>query len=90
MLLLCLQLKKVALGATLVLGFSVGLALTLVMSGVLAALSIKHAAKRWSGFGELAAKAPYVSGALILLVAAYVTWQGWVSLGAVAHGAAPL
>ncbi len=89
-LLLCLQLKKVALGATLVLGFSVGLALTLVMSGVLAALSIKHAAKRWSGFGELAAKAPYVSGALILLVAAYVTWQGWVSLGAVAHGAAPL
>lgn len=88
-LLLCLQLKKVALGATLVLGFSVGLALTLVLSGVLAALSMKHAAKRWSGFGALAAKAPYVSGALILLVGAYVTWQGWVSLGAVAQGLAP-
>ncbi|XLM23130.1 sulfite exporter TauE/SafE family protein, partial [Chromobacterium piscinae] len=35
-LLLCLQLKKVALGATLVLCFSIGLALTMVASGVLA------------------------------------------------------
>ena len=33
-LLLCLQLKQVALGATLVLGFSVGLALTLVALGI--------------------------------------------------------
>ncbi len=38
-LLLCLQLKKIALGATLVLCFSIGLALTMVMSGVLAASS---------------------------------------------------
>lgn len=75
-LLLCLQLKKVALGATLVLSFSVGLALTMVTSGVLAALSVQHAAKRWSGFGELARKAPYFSGVLILLVAAYVGYQG--------------
>lgn len=88
-LLLCLQLKKVALGATLVLGFSVGLALTLVLSGVLAAMSMKHATRRWSGFGALAGKAPYLSGALILLVGAYVTWQGWVSLGAVAQGLVP-
>ncbi len=80
-LLLCLQLKKVALGATLVLGFSVGLALTLVASGVLAALSIKHVAKRWSGFGEIAGKAPYVSGVLILLVGAYVGWEGLKALG---------
>lgn len=58
-LLLCLQLKKVSLGATLVLCFSIGLALTLVFSGVVAALSIRHAAKRWSGFGELARKAPF-------------------------------
>ncbi|WP_201160710.1 nickel/cobalt efflux transporter, partial [Klebsiella grimontii] len=38
-LLICLQLKKFSLGATLVLGFSVGLALTLVASGAIAALS---------------------------------------------------
>lgn len=77
-LLLCLQLKRIALGATLVLGFSVGLALTMVASGVIAALGVKHLSKRvGSGrFGELAAKAPYFSGGLILLVGLYVGWQG--------------
>lgn len=75
-LLLCLQLKEVALGATLVLCFSIGLALTMVASGVLAALSVKHVSTRWSGFGEIARKAPYVSGGLILLVGLFVGWQG--------------
>jgi ABC-type uncharacterized transport system, permease component len=75
-LLLCLQLKQIALGATLVLSFSVGLALTMVASGALAALSVKHATKRWRGFGEFARKAPYLSGGLILAVAGYVGFQG--------------
>ena len=75
-LLLCLQLKKIALGATLVLCFSIGLALTMVASGALAALSVKHVSKRWGGFGEFARKAPYFSGALIALVGLYVGYQG--------------
>ena len=77
-LLLCLQLKRIALGATLVLGFSIGLALTMVASGVIAAIGVKHLSKRMSGgrFSELAAKAPYFSGGLILLVGLYVGWQG--------------
>jgi len=77
-LLLCLQLKKIALGATLVLGFSVGLALTMVASGVVAALSVKHLSKRLEAgrFGELAARAPYFSGVLILIVGLYVGYQG--------------
>lgn len=75
-LLICLQLKKVALGATLVLGFSVGLALTLVASGVIAALGVQHAAKRWHGLGDLTRSAPYVSGALIGLLGLYVGYQG--------------
>ena len=75
-LLICLQLKKITLGATLVLCFSIGLALTMVMSGVLAALSVKHVSKRWNGFGEFAKKAPYFSGCLILLVGIYVGYQG--------------
>jgi nickel/cobalt exporter len=75
-LLLCLQLKKVALGATLVLCFSIGLALTLVLSGVVAAVSVRHASKSWSGFGEFARKAPYFSGGLILLIGLYVGFQG--------------
>ena len=79
-LLLCLQLKEVALGATLVLGFSVGLALTMVASGALAALSVRHAARHWGGFGRWADKAPYLSGALMLLVAAFMASQGWHGL----------
>ncbi|CAI9084588.1 nickel/cobalt efflux protein RcnA [Candidatus Methylacidiphilum fumarolicum] len=75
-LLLCLQLKKIALGATLVLSFSVGLALTMVISGALAALSVRYVSKRWCGFGKFARKAPYFSSALILLVGLYVGYQG--------------
>ena len=42
-LLLCLQLKELALGFTLVLCFSIGLAITLVAVGIAAALSVRHA-----------------------------------------------
>jgi nickel/cobalt exporter len=79
-LLLCLQLKKIALGATLVLSFSVGLALTMVSSGVIAALGMRHLSTRWSGFGEFARKAPYFSGALIVLVGLYVGYHGLLAL----------
>ena len=77
-LLLCLQLKKIALGATLVLGFSIGLALTMVASGVIAALGVKHLSSRMSGgrFGALAAKAPWFSGVVMLVVGVYVGWLG--------------
>jgi nickel/cobalt exporter len=81
-LLLCLQLKQFTLGAALVLCFSIGLALTMVASGAMAALSVKHVSKRWSGFGEFARKAPYVSGALILLVGLYVGYEGLQGLAA--------
>jgi nickel/cobalt exporter len=75
-LLLCLQLKKFTLGAILVLCFSIGLALTMVASGVLAALSVRHVSKRWSGFGAFARKAPYFSSGLIVLVGLYIGYQG--------------
>ncbi len=79
-LLLCLQLKQITLGAALVLCFSIGLALTMVASGVLAALSVKYVSKGWSGFGEFARKAPYFSAVLIVLVGVYVGYHGWVAL----------
>lgn len=79
-LLLCLQLKQITLGATLVLCFSIGLALTMVFSGVLAALSVKHISKSWSGFGEFARKAPYFSSVLIMIVGIYVGYQGFHAL----------
>lgn len=79
-LLICLQLKKVSLGATLVLSFSVGLALTLVASGAIAALSLKHVANRWPGLNDLSRKAPWISGALIIVVGCYMLLHGWRNL----------
>lgn len=75
-LLLCLQLKKVAMGATLVLGFSIGLALTLVATGVIAALSTKYMSKKFTGFGNIVRKAPYFSGGLILCLGLYIGYSG--------------
>jgi len=79
-LLLCLQLKKVTMGAALVLCFSIGLALTMVMSGVLAALSVKHVSKRWSGFGDMARYAPYFSGTIITFIGLYIGYHGALAL----------
>ena len=82
-LLLCLQLKQVALGATLVLCFSIGLAATMVTVGVAAALGMRHAEKRWAGgFAAFARKAPYASGALIAVVGLVLTWQAVAALTA--------
>jgi len=79
-LLLCLQLKKIALGASLVLCFSIGLAMTMVASGAIAALSVKHAQKHWGGFGAFARKAPYLSSGLILIVGCYIGYHGLIAL----------
>jgi nickel/cobalt exporter len=79
-LLLCLQLKRIALGGLLVLCFSIGLALTMVAAGVIAALSVRQVSKRWSGFGEIVRKAPYVSSAVILCVGLYVGVQAFIAL----------
>jgi nickel/cobalt exporter len=75
-LLLCLQLKKVTLGAALVLCFSIGLALTLVASGALAAWSVRHVSRRWKGFGVFAERAPMVSAVLIAVVGVVVCYEG--------------
>lgn len=79
-LLLCLQLKEITLGAALVLCFSIGLAITLVTVGAVAALSVKHVSQRVSWFSDVARKAPYFSSLLIMAVGLYVGWQGIVSL----------
>ena len=79
-LLICMQLKAFSLGFVLVLCFSIGLALTLVSAGVLAALSVRHVSQRWSGFSAFARRAPYASAALILMVGLYTGWLGWHGL----------
>jgi len=75
-LLMCLQLKKVVLGAVLVLSFSLGLAITLILSGVIAAVGVRQLTRHWTGFEVFARRAPYFSGILIVLVGLYVGYHG--------------
>ncbi|HMK91342.1 MAG TPA: nickel/cobalt efflux transporter [Methylocystis sp.] len=79
-LVLCLQVGKVWLGALLVLCFSVGLAMTLVLVGVAAALSLRHAGARWKGLSVIAAKAPYLSAAIVGLIGVYTLYLGYSGL----------
>ncbi len=79
-LLLCLQLRQIPLGAALVLCFSIGLALTLVGVGVGAALAVRHVSARLPWLSAIARRAPYLSSALIILVGLYLAYQGWAGL----------
>ncbi len=79
-LLICLQLKKFTLGFTMVAAFSIGLAITLVTVGVVAAWSLKKAAKHTGALGRLAAKAPYLSSALLIALGLFFFIRGIMGL----------
>lgn len=79
-LLLCLQLQRFWLGIVLVLCFSVGLALTLMASGIVAAWGTSHVTRRWKGFSDFARRAPYFAGILIICVGLYVCLRGVLAL----------
>lgn len=79
-LLICLQLKEIPLGAVLVLCFSIGLALVLVGVGAAAAIGARRASRLSPRLAALAGRAPYLSGALIILVGLYVGAHGAVAL----------
>ncbi len=81
-LLICLQLKKVTLGFFMVAAFSLGLAMTMVTTGVLAAWSARHAERKFRGFGEFMRRAPYFSCILMVAIAAIMAWYGWRGLQA--------
>ena len=56
--------------------FSIGLAITMVTVGVVAAIGMRHAEKRFAGtFSTFARRAPYASGALITVVGLILAWQ---------------
>ena len=81
-LLLCLQVKQMALGAALVLCFSIGLAITLVAVGAVAAIGMGRATRRWPGIDALARRAPYLSSALMIAIAAFLGIHAWRQLHA--------
>lgn len=75
-LLICLQLKHFTLGFSLVAGFSLGLALTLVTVGVGAAWGMRQVAKRSDRWGRLAHKAPYFSSGLLVVLGCVFIGRG--------------
>ncbi len=79
-LLVCLQLKRATLGFAMVAAFSFGLAITMVATGAIAAWSVRHAQRRFRGFGEAMRRAPYVSCVLLVILAGYMAWNGWSHL----------
>jgi nickel/cobalt exporter len=79
--LVCLQLKRFALGIAMVLSFSAGLAFTLVATGAVAAWCLRHAEKRFGGLGSVARKLPYLSSGILILMGLFIGVQGWLHLG---------
>ncbi|MEM6609426.1 MAG: nickel/cobalt efflux transporter [Pseudomonadota bacterium] len=78
---LCLHLGQFALGITLVSAFSIGLALTLVGIGMVAAFGLKVMSSKTSRFDRLLDAAPWFSSALIAVVGLVIIWTGVVHLG---------
>ena len=79
-LLLCLNIDKPWLGAGMVAAFSTGLALTLVLNGLVAAWGMQIARLRVVNLDMLYRKAPYVSGGLIIVIGCYMAASGWTHL----------
>jgi nickel/cobalt transporter (NicO) family protein len=80
-LLVCLQLKAFALGMAMVAAFSIGLAITLVTIGIIAAWGTRRAAQSWSGFDVWSRRLPYISGALVMALGLFITLRGLGELG---------
>jgi nickel/cobalt exporter len=79
-LVLCLQVNQLWLGIALVACFSIGLAVTLVMAGMAAAVGICSISRRWSGLGERVQRAPYLSGIVMIGLGLYFGWGGWTNV----------
>lgn len=80
-LLICIQLKAFVLGFAMVAGFSIGLAITLISVGVLAAWGAKRASEGWSGFSRWSAKLPLLSALIVGLVGVLIVLRGLQALG---------
>ena len=84
-LLLCLHLNHFWLGVGLVASFSIGLALTLVTVGVVAAWGVSVARKKSSRFEALFAAAPYISVVVIGLLGLLMLYSGFSHIDASGH-----
>lgn len=78
--LLCVQLGQFALGITLVSAFSLGLAATLVLIGVVAAMGISAVSGRASRYEWLMNAAPYLSSLFIAAIGCFMIWAAFAHL----------
>ncbi len=83
-LMICLHLKRFSLGAVMVASFSLGLAISLVSVGVIAAWGAQQVGKRLDKgrLSDLARKMPYFSSGLMAIVATLMGIQAIVQLAA--------
>ena len=83
-LMICLHLKRYTLGAVMVASFSLGLAISLVSVGVIAAWGAQQVGKRFGSgkFSDLARKMPYFSSGLMTLVAVFMGIQAVMQITA--------
>lgn len=81
-LMICLHLKRFSLGAVMVASFSLGLAISLVSVGVIAAWGAQQVGKRFDKgrLSDLARKMPYLSSGLMALVATLMGIQAIIQL----------
>ena len=79
-LLLCLGIDQLWLGVGMVASFSIGLAVTLVTVGMVAALGLRYASSRYSGIERFMRTAPYISGVLIMMVVLFMAYSGYLHL----------
>jgi nickel/cobalt exporter len=79
---ICLHLKRFTLGIAMVASFSLGLAISMVSVGMIAAWGARHVDKRFGNgkYGDLARKIPYFSSALMGLVGALMGFQALLQI----------
>jgi len=77
---ICLHLKRFALGVAMVASFSIGLAISLVSVGVVAAWGARHVSKRSGRLSDLARKMPYGSSALMAVVGTVMGIEGLMQI----------
>ena len=82
-LLVCLQAGAFGLGVAMVAAFSVGIAVTLVTVGVLAAWGASAAASRFPWFATFAERLPYASAAIVTIIGVVVIVRGLFEAGIV-------
>ena len=73
------------LGVTLVSAFSIGLALTLVAIGVVAAVGLKAVSARTTRFNALLEAAPWISAVLIGAIGLLIIWSGLSHMHVLPH-----